>query len=127
MKKFFLFSEYIRRNCIEFINELEVKDKNAYEVRITEATRKTIQNAKMWAMLNDIAKQVEWYGQTLSQDEWKDVLSASLFEETTVPAINSRKMVLLGKATSKFTVSQMTDMIEFMYAFGAQESVRWSE
>lgn len=125
--KFFLVNENIRSNCIESIQRLELKSKNPFEITIKEATRKTIQNAKMWAMLGDISKQVEWYGQNLSRDEWKDVLSASLFEETTVPAVNGRKMVLLGKATSKFTVSQMTDMIEFMYAFGTQEAVRWSE
>lgn len=125
--KFFLVNESIRSNCTESIRQLELKSKNPFEITIKEATRKAVQNAKMWAMLGDISKQVEWHGHSLTQDEWKDVLSASLFEETTVPAVSGRKMVLLGKATSKFTVSQMTDMIEFMYMFGTQESVRWSE
>ena len=120
-------NENIRSNCIDSIRQLELKSKNPFEITIKEATRKTIQNAKMWSMLGDISKQVEWYGHKLTQDEWKDVLSASLFEEATVPAISGRKMVLLGKATSKFTVRQMADMIEFMYMFGTQENVRWSE
>ncbi len=126
-QKFFLFNSHIKSNCINFISELECKDKKPYEVTIKEATRKVIQNDKMWAMLADISKQVEWYGQHLSSEEWKDVLSASLFDEIMVPAVNSRKMVLLGRSTSKFSVSKMTDMIEFMYAFGAEQQVRWSE
>ncbi len=126
-KKFFLFNNHIKTNCLNFISELECKDKKPCEITIKEATRKVIQNDKMWAMLTDISKQVEWYGQHLSSEEWKDVLSASLFDEIMVPAINSRKMVLLGRSTSKFSVSKMTDMIEFMYAFGAEQQVRWSE
>jgi len=126
-KRFFLVNAHVLSNCQSFIGGLELREKKPYEVHIKEATRRVIQNDKMWAMLADISKQVEWYGQWLGSEEWKDVLSASLFEETTVPAVNSRKMVLLGKSTSKFSIAKMTDMIEFMYAFGAEYGVRWSE
>lgn len=127
MKRFYLFDEFKRQNCISLISQLELKDKNPYEITIKEATRKLTQNDKMWAMLSDISKQVEWYGMYLQPEEWKDVLSASLFNEKMVPAIGDRKMVLLGKRTSFFTVARMAEMIEFMYVFGAEHNVRWSE
>lgn len=125
--KYFLYDELKRDNCVQTIRKLELKDKNPFEITIKEATRKSVQNARMWAMLAELSKQVDWYGQRLSSEEWKDVLSASLFQLTTVPSIDGRKMVLLGKATSKFTISQMSDMIEFMFAFGAEKGVTFNE
>ena len=74
-----------------------------------------------------ISKQVEWYGHMLVPEEWKDIMSASLDGECkTVPDASGRKLVLLGKPTSKQSVKWLSDMIEFMYAFGSLHNVRWS-
>lgn len=99
-----------------------------YVVTIQPPKRSMVQNAKMWAMLGDIAKQVVWYGLTLSSDDWKDVLSASLRKEIrTVPNIDGNGLVVLGMRTSQMSVGEMNELIEFMYSFGAGKEVKWSE
>lgn len=97
-----------------------------YEVRIKEPSRNKDQNAKMWAMLNDIAVQVEWYGKSLDANEWKDVFSAALTKQKVSPGL-SGGFVVHGQSTSQMSKKMMSDLIELMYSFGAEHEVKWSE
>ena len=89
---------------------------------LAPATRSLDQNAKMWACLSDIAKQVDWYGQNLSADDWKHVLSASLRKQRAVPGIDGG-FVVVGLSTSQMTIAEMSEMIELAHAFGADKGV----
>lgn len=80
----------------------------------------------MWAMLTDISRQVIWYGEKLSPEEWKDVITAALKRQKVVPGIEGG-FVAIGAKTSKMSVKEMIDVIEFSYAFGAEKNVRWTE
>lgn len=89
------------------------------------------QNKKMWAMLRDISKQVKWpvNGKEgyLADDDWKDVFSAELRKEQRIAQGLSGGFVLLGLHTSRLKVREMADLIEIMYAFGAEHQVIWTE
>ena len=98
-----------------------------YIVTIAEKTRNLEQNAKMWAMLQDIAKQCNWHGMKLKEEEWKDLLSAGLVQSKVVPNMEGNGFVILGQRTSKMTKSQFAALIELLYAFGAERGVVWSE
>ena len=93
---------------------------------LTEETRSVEQNSKMWATLGEIASQVDWYGQRLTAEEWKWVLSASLKKQRAVPGIDGG-FVVLGQSTSKMTIAEMSEMIELAIAFGAQQGVIFKE
>jgi len=95
-------------------------------VTIQPRTRSLEQNSRLWAMLADVSKQVEWYGRKLAPEDWKHVFSAALAKQDVVPGLDGG-FVVLGKSTSKMTVKQMTDLQELMSAFGAERDVRWSE
>ncbi|QJQ96941.1 hypothetical protein HIO72_00570 [Halomonas sp. PA5] len=84
------------------------------------------QNAKLWPMLSDLHSQVEWYGETLTQEEWKDVMTAGLKRQRAVPGIDGG-FVVLGAHTSKMNKQEFADLIEVIYAFGAERQVAWSE
>jgi len=88
--------------------------------------RNLIQNARMWAMLADIAKQVDWHGMKLTSAEWKDVATAALNRLKVVPGIDGG-FVVVGGHTSKMSIAKMSEMIEFMFAFGAEHKVYWSD
>lgn len=94
-------------------------------VEVRAETRSLEQNARLWAMLTDISKQVEWYGHRLTPDEWKDVFSASLKRTKVVPGLDGG-FVVCGQSTSKMTIAEMCEMQELMEAFGAQKGVRFS-
>lgn len=93
---------------------------------VREETRSLEQNAKLWAMLGEISEQVEWYGQKLSPEDWKHILTASLKKQRAVPGIDGG-FVVLGQSTSKMSVAEMSELIELMHAFGAQQNVKFSD
>jgi NinB protein len=96
-----------------------------YVVEVKPKTRTLDQNARMWAMLAEIAQQVEWHGQKLAAEDWKHVFSASLKQQRAVPGLDGG-FVVLGQSTSKMTIREMSDLMEVASAFGAQHEVRFS-
>lgn len=94
-------------------------------VTIKAATRSLDQNALLWAVLNDLSKQVDWYGEKLSSEDWKTMLTASLKKQTTRPGIDGG-FVVMGTSTSKMTIAEMTELIELAYAFGADKGIAWT-
>jgi hypothetical protein len=94
-------------------------------VEIKPETRTLAQNARLWAMLTDVSKQVDWYGRKLSQEEWKHVFTASLSKQDVVPGIDGG-FVVLGKSTSKMTKPEMSELQQLIEAFGAQQGVRFT-
>jgi 2-phospho-L-lactate guanylyltransferase (CobY/MobA/RfbA family) len=117
---------------LAYLFAVELADGNAVEVivRTVKSKRTLEQNAKMWAMLTDIAEQKQWIVdgrlQYLEPEEWKDILTAALTQELRVAQGVNGGMVLLGRRTSKMTISQMQDLIEVMQAFAAEHGVRWT-
>lgn len=95
-------------------------------LNIREATRTDDQNAKMWAMLSDIAR-AKPQGRILSTDKWKALFMDAIgIPADWEPGLNGG-IVNVGYRSSRLTKSQMSDLIEQMYAFGAEHAVQWSE
>ncbi len=84
------------------------------------------QNSKLWAMLSDVSRQVDWYGRKLSPWAWKDIFTAALKKQDVVPGIDGG-FVVLGEHTSRMTKAQMSELLELMMAFGANHKVAWSD
>ena len=61
---------------------------------------------------------------TLSNTEWKIVLTASLKKQKIVPAIDGG-FVSLGTSTRALSKQDFSDLIELTYAFGAEQNVQW--
>lgn len=98
--------------------------------RITfqEARRTTDQNARMWAMLTEVARQVKWHGQRLSADDWKLVFLSALKQELRiVPNLDGTGFVQLGRSSSDLSVAEMGDLMDLIAAFGAREGVTFAE
>lgn len=128
MKRFVLVTDATKRDCLEFIRSIQIAGHlPAYKVEISEIKNKRSleQNAKMWAMLKDIAAQVDWYGQKLTREDWKDMFSAALKQFRVVPGVNGG-FVSIGAHTSKMSVQEMSDLIELITAFGIEHRVRFS-
>jgi len=88
--------------------------------------RSDAQNRRLWAMLTEISRQVDWYDQKLTAEEWKHVFSASLSKQKVVPGLDGG-FVVLGLSTSKMTKGEMSDMQTLMEAFGAERGVTFAE
>lgn len=94
-------------------------------VEVRPETRSLAQNARLWAMLSDISRQVDWHGRKLTPEEWKHVFTAALSKQDVVPGIDGG-FVVLGKSTSKMTKAEMAELQTLMEAFGAEKGVQFS-
>lgn len=92
---------------------------------VAPSTRSLAQNARLWAMLTDISRQVDWYGRKLTPEEWKHVFTAALSKQDVVPGIDGG-FVVLGKSTSRMTKGEMSELQTLMEAFGAEKGVRFA-
>ena len=104
--------------------------KAPWGTRITfqEAKRTSDQNARMWAMLTEVARQVEWDGLKLSADDWKLIFMAALKQELRmVRNLDRTGFVQLGRSSSDLSVAEMGDLMDLIAAFGAREGVTFAE
>lgn len=120
---YFLKSPQIQLNCIKFIEGLQTDSERYLMVEIKEPTRSLEANALMWVLLQCLERQTDWHGIKLSAEEWKDLLSAGLMKSKVVPNLDSTGFVVLGQRTSKMSKKQHSDLIELIYATGAEKGV----
>lgn len=97
-------------------------------VTMGRETRTTEQNSKQWPMLTDISKQVEWFGQMLTPEEWKDLATGSFRGCKILPSLESDgRFITVGLSTSRMNKKDFSAYIEYLYVFGAEKGVQWSE
>jgi hypothetical protein len=97
-------------------------------VEVKAAKRSTDQNARMWAMLTDVAMQLEWHGQRLSTNDWKLLFLDLLRREMRlVPNLDKTGWVNLGRSSSDLSKAEMGDLMELIAAFGAQHGVTFRD
>jgi hypothetical protein len=96
------------------------------------------QNARMWAMLTDIASQTkaevlvrgQWMRVKRSTEWWKLFFLASLGlerEQARDPSDHSTLVSFDRNSSSALGKDEFSDLIELMFAFGARAQVEWSD
>lgn len=97
-------------------------------IEFKESKRTLPQNDRMWAMLTDVSRQVDWHGIRLSTDDWKLLFLDALKREVRmVPNIDGNGFVSLGRSSSDLSKAEMSDLMEVIAAFGAQRGVEFSD
>lgn len=97
-------------------------------VEFKAAKRTLPQNDRMWAMLTDIAAQKEHGGRKYTPDIWKALfMSACGREVQFVPALDGTTFLPLGYRSSDLSKQEMSDLIEFMFAWGAENGVTFHD
>lgn len=122
-RTFVLVNRNVRQRAIDEVGLAQ----DGFVVTVAEPTRSSEQNARLWACLGDIAKQVEWYGKRLTPEDWKHVFTSSLRQLTVVPNLDGTGFVALGLSTSRMSKRELSDLMELISAFGAERGVNWSE
>lgn len=78
-------------------------------------------------MLEDISRQVVWAGRRWDQSAWKVIVVGTIFGQEIVPSLNGDSVIVINRATSKMNKVELSDIIEQLFAFGAEHGVRWSD
>lgn len=94
-----------------------------------KAPRRTVpQSDKMWAMLTDVSKQVKHHGLWLSSEDWKLLfLDALQSDKRIVPNLDGNGFVALTTRSSDLSVSEMSELLELIYAYGASHGLQWKD
>jgi hypothetical protein len=132
---FIMAHDLARANAVQAVRQAPV----GFVVQIGEPIKKRHQEEKYHAMIGDIAKQCEFMGGRLDSDDWKRLL-VDMFAKVmrdmgtplhhdgrVIPSLDFQRVVQLGVQTREFRVREAADFIEYLYAFGAERGVVWSE
>lgn len=97
-------------------------------VEFKAAKRTLPQNDRMWAMLTDIAEQKTHFGRRYTPDKWKVIfLQACGREVQFIPSLDGATFIPWGRSSSDLSKGEMSDLIEFMFAWGAENDVTFKE
>ena len=121
---FVLVHEQARRLASKAI--LEAPD--GYIAHIKPPTRNLAQNAKLHALIGDIAKAITWANKYQTVDTWKRLLTAAWIRARgepieMLPAIDGHGVDIVFRPTSKLTVSEMSELIEYIYSWAVEQGV----
>lgn len=140
-KSFRLVHTQARKGCADYA----MTAPDGWICRFSEPTKRRIQEEKYHAMVGDIAKQCLYHGNKISENSWKRLLVEAfvhiLREEAKsqkkpdpfprdavlLPSLDGMRIVQIEVLTRNFTVLQASQFIEYLGAFGAEQSVVWSE
>ena len=94
-------------------------------VTLADPTRNGEQNAKLHAMLGEIAERVQWAGKTRSIETWKRLLCAAWLRAEgesieLLPAIDGRGVDFVYSPTSSLSKAEMSSLIEYVSAWMAE-------
>lgn len=102
-----------------------------FEVEVRSPRRNDAQNRALHAALMDIAAQVEWYGRKMPAGVWKRMVTFAWLRTEgeqcfAAPALDGMGIDTVWEKTSQLSVGQMSRLLEWTFAFGAEHGVRFT-
>lgn len=121
--RFILISPRVRQNAVNAVLEAP----EGYVVTISEPKRSLEANAKLWAMLADVAN-AKPEGRQWTPETWKCAFLHSLGHQVRfAEGLDGSGPFPMGFSSSKLTVRQMSDLITTIYEYGDRNGVVWTE
>lgn len=97
-----------------------------YVLEIRPQTRSDEANARFHAAVRSVARACpEWAGVTFSEEDWKRFFVAVVYGQKVVPGPDGSGVIVLNRKTSRMTKPEMSDLIDAVYAFGAERGVEF--
>lgn len=88
-----------------------------------ENKRTLEQNARLHAMIDDVAEQLTHYGQKLPPWKWKRLFMSALADIEILPGLEAGSFVPMWKSTTELSVPEASDLMELVAAYGAEHGV----
>lgn len=86
------------------------------------------QNDRLFLMLTEVSRQLQWHGQKYRPEEWKDYFLHALRGEKWMPA-EEGGMVPIGRSTSDLDKAEFGELMDLIECFCARHAVKlpWHE
>jgi hypothetical protein len=123
-KYFILAHDTARANAKTAIAE----SPDGYAVEIKPITRSLAQNAKLHALITDIAKTLEWAGAKRDVETWKRLLTAAWLRARgepieMLPALDGHGVDIVFRRTSELTINEMIELIEYIQSWAVGNGI----
>jgi hypothetical protein len=117
-----------REQAIDWIR----RAKTGSRVEFKGPARSVDQNSRFWAMLTDVAVQGRIEGRRYNTEQWKLMFLHAYAEERGIeikylPALNRAGMVPCGRSSSDLSVGEMSEVMEFITAWGAENGITFHD
>ena len=126
--RYILINARVRLNAIEAVRAAP----DGYSVSISEPKRNLEQNAKLHALLSDLAASpVKWAGKRRTMDQWKAIAVSGHAVATgqggeVVPGMEG-EFVAIRESTANMSVARASSLIEYVLAFCVSNGVELKE
>lgn len=122
-RRFILINERVHRNALQAVADAPAN----FIITIAEPKRSTDQNAKMWAMLSDVANAAP-EGRNWTPETWKCAFMHYLGHQVRFcEGLDGSGPFPLGFHSSRLTVREMADLITCIQAYGDEHGVEWKD
>lgn len=102
----------------------ESPDGTIFELR--PPRRSDDQNRRFHASIRSVARQAEWCGDNLSEEDWKRLFLASFYGQKVVKSLLGG-FVVISKKSSEMNRADLAELQEFIYAWGTEHGVTFEE
>ncbi|KDN11464.1 Phage NinB DNA recombination [Snodgrassella communis] len=123
-----------KRDVMTLVWDVSGKLLNAHDeifIEVRSVIRSDEQNAKLHAMLGDIAKQKIFSGKKLTIEQWKMIFVSGHCIATGGQAEMAigleGEVINLRESTSQMGVKRMASLIEYITAWGAENDVKFTD
>lgn len=121
-RRLVLRDDNVRGTAMRLIQAL----KYGWRLSIAKANRTRDQNDKLWAMLTDLSL-AKPEGRSCTPEDWKCLVMNACNHDVIFMEGLDGKPFPVGFRSSQLTIGQMSTLIEWIYAYGAEHGVQWSE
>lgn len=122
-KAFTIRNDFIRANAIEAVRNAPLNAR----ITIGQPKRSVDQNAKMWAMLSDVADSKP-EGRNWTPETWKAAFMHYLGHQVRFcDGLDGSGPFPLGFHSSRLSVGEMADLITCIQQYGDTHDVVWTE
>lgn len=108
------------------IAHLALALKAGWKAKITKRSRSQEQNSLLWVLLTDLSI-ARPEGRKCTPDDWKCLVMHACGHDVQFMTGLDDKPFPVGFRSSHLTIGQMSNLIEWIYSYGAQNGVVFSE
>lgn len=123
MTTYYLINDRVRENALQAVRANEAFG----TVSVLPKRRSNEQSSKMWTMLKDVAD-AKPEGRQWTPEAWKAAFMHYLGHQVAfAEGLDGSGPFPYGFRSSKLSTKQMSDLIECIYKYGAENKVKWNE
>jgi len=117
-------TDFDRQKAVNWIGKAPVGTRVEFK-----ASKRTLpQNDLLWALLTEVSQQITHAGNKYDPSEWKLLFLHAFGREIQfLPGLDGKTFLPVGQSSSDLSKEEMTDLIEFILSWGAQNGVVFRE